>query len=314
MVTTESLLLAQEESAENLELMRLLDEQYLRTPFYGVLKMTECLRKIGYQVNAKRVRRLLRLMGIYAIYPQPRLSLPASDHLIYPYLLRGLKIERVNQVWSTDITYIRLREEFIYLAIVMDVYTRSIRGWRLSAGLGVDLAIGALKMALAKGRPGIHHSDQGVQYAASDYTERLSTLGIQISMAEVGESAQNGYAERVIRTIKEEEVYLNEYADLEDARKRIGRFIEDVYQKKRIHSSLGYLTPAEFEAAWKKRAKSETKPPAAQSVPDSLRCSGSQGTLKNVPLTTVLAAAERLFKEEQGSSCSKEEQGFQRAI
>jgi putative transposase len=159
----------------------------------------------------------------------------------------------------TDITYIKLREEFIYLAIIMDVYTRIIRGWRLSLGLGVDLTLGALGKALSRASPQLHHSDQGVQYAATEYTERLRSIGTKISMAEVGESAQNGYAERVIRTIKEEEVYLNEYADLADAEQQIGRFINDVYLTKRIHSALGYLTPAEFEAAWQKQEKARTQ-------------------------------------------------------
>lgn len=212
-------------------------------------------------VNRKRVQRLMKEMKIQCRVRKRTIHTTDSRHSFprYPNLVRELRIVVPDQVWVSDITYIRLREEFIYLAIVMDVYTRAIRGWRLGAGLGGDLAMGALQMALAKGRPEIHHSDQGVQYAATAYTERLVGLGTRISMADVGESAQNGYAERVIRTIKEEEVYLNEYADLEDARKQIGRFIEDVYQKKRIHSSLGYLTPAEFEAAWKKRMKSTRK-------------------------------------------------------
>jgi len=233
-------------------------------PTYGSRRISAQLGRSPYKltVNRKRVQRLMKEMKIQCRVKKRTIHTTDSRHSFprYPNLVKDLKIVTPNQVWVADITYIRLRDEFIYLAIVMDVYTRAIRGWRLGAGLGVDLAMGALKMGLTKGLPVIHHSDQGVQYASTDYTERLFTLGIQISMAEVGESAQNGYAERVIRTIKEEEVYLNEYADLEDARKQIGRFIEDVYLKKRIHSSLGYLTPAEFEAAWKTRTKPDQKP------------------------------------------------------
>lgn len=152
-----------------------------------------------------------------------------------------------------DLTYIKLRSsEFVYLAVVMDVYTRIIRGWALSRSLAAELSLTALEKALAEGRPEIHHSDQGVQYACSAYAERLKKANAQISMAEVGHAEQNGYAERVIRTIKEEEVYLSEYRDFDEAREQIGRFIDDVYLNKRIHSSLGYLTPAEFEQQWRR--------------------------------------------------------------
>ena len=228
-------------------------------PTYGSRRIRAQLRRAPYQlvVNRKRVQRLMEEMKIQCRVKKRTIHTTDSRHSFprYPNLVRDLTINSPDLVWVADITYIRLREEFIYLAIVMDVYTRIIRGWRLGSGLGVELTMGALEMALTKGPPQIHHSDQGVQYASTAYTKRLLDLGTRISMAEVGESAQNGYAERVIRTIKEEEVYLNEYANLEDARKQIGRFIEDVYLKKRIHSSLGYLTPAEFEAAWKTQRK-----------------------------------------------------------
>jgi transposase InsO family protein len=160
-------------------------------------------------------------------------------------------ITHPDQVWVCDITYIKLGQgEFVYLAIVLDVFTRAFRGWALSHGLGVELTLAALHQALVQGKPGIHHSDQGVQYAATDYVAVLKAAGIQISMAEVGHAEQNGYAERVIRTIKEEEVHLTEYRDFEDALAQVGHFVDDVYLTKRIHSSLGYLTPAEFEAQW----------------------------------------------------------------
>jgi putative transposase len=248
---------------DDAQVRQAIEEIAAEFPTYGSRRISAQLGRDPYKltVNRKRVQRLMKEMKIQCRVKKRTIHTTDSRHSFprYPNLVRDLKIVAPNQVWVADITYIRLREEFIYLAIVMDVYTRALRGWRLGTGLGVDLAMGALQMALTKGLPAIHHSDQGVQYASTKYTECLFALGIRISMAEVGESAQNGYAERVIRTIKEEEVYLNEYADLEDARKQIGRFIEDVYQKKRIHSSLGYLTPVEFEAAWKKRVKVNQK-------------------------------------------------------
>jgi putative transposase len=154
---------------------------------------------------------------------------------------------RPDQVWVSDITYIRLREEFVYLAVLMDVFTRYIRGWYLGRSLDQGLTLQALEQALINHRPEIHHSDQGVQYAAIAYTTRLQQVGAQISMAEVGAAWQNGYAERLMRTIKEEEVDLSEYEDYTDATRQLGRFLDEVPMHKRIHSSLGYLTPVEFE-------------------------------------------------------------------
>jgi len=160
---------------------------------------------------------------------------------------------RPEQVWVSDITYIRLRYEFVYLAVIMDVFTRSIRGWHLGRGLDQSLTLIALDRALAYHTPEIHHSDQGIQYAATAYTQMLQSVNVEISMAECGEAWQNGYAERLIRTIKEEEVDLSEYDDYTDAVIQLGRFLNDVYMRKRIHSSLGYLTPIEFEARWRRK-------------------------------------------------------------
>jgi transposase InsO family protein len=250
-------------NSDESEVCRAMEELAAEFPTYGSRRLTAQIRRDPYKliVNRKRTQRIMQELGIKCRVKRRMVHTTDSRHCFprYPNLVRDLEITFPDQVWVADITYIRLREDFIYLAIVMDVYTRIIRGWRLSSGLGVELTLGALEKALSRASPQIHHSDQGVQYAATDYTERLRRIGAKISMAEVGESAQNGYAERVIRTIKEEEVYLNEYADLSDAEQQIGRFINDVYLTKRIHSSLGYLTPAEFEATWQKQERARAQ-------------------------------------------------------
>jgi putative transposase len=175
-----------------------------------------------------------------------------SEHPFPRYLnlVQGLAVAYPDQVWVADITYVKLRREFVYLAVILDVFTRSIRGWNLGRSLSQELTLVALERALAEHIPDIHHSDQGVQYAATAYVQMLEAAGIEISMAEVGQAWQNGYAERIMRTIKEEEVELSEYEDYWDAYRQIGQFLEDVYMHKRIHSSLGYLTPVEFETQW----------------------------------------------------------------
>jgi putative transposase len=245
--------------ADESELRKAINRLAAQFPTYGSRRLAAQLRRAPYKltVNRKRVQRVMREEQINCRVKRRAIQTTDSKHAFprYPNLVADLEITRPDQVWVSDITYIRLREEFIYLAVIMDVFTRIMRGWELGPGLGVELTLGALELALTKGRPEIHHSDQGLQYAATDYTARLQSVGAQISMAEVGQSAQNGYAERVIRTIKEEEVYLNDYRDLADAREQIGRFIDDVYLSKRIHSSLGYLTPAEFEAQWRAQQK-----------------------------------------------------------
>lgn len=227
-------------------------------PTYGSRRLTAQLRRAPFRlvVNRKRVQRLMIELGIQVRLKRIVVRTTNSRHSFprYPNLVQGRVIAQPDEIWVADITYIKLRHEFIYLAVIMDVYTRVIRGWQLGVGLGADLALGALEKALQQGTPQIHHSDQGVQYASTVYTARLCDVGAQISMAEVGESAQNGYAERVIRTIKEEEVALNDYADLADAEQNLARFIDDVYRYKRIHSSLQYQTPAEFEAAWQTKS------------------------------------------------------------
>ena len=222
-------------------------------PTYGYRRLTVQVRRENQLiVNTKRVRRLVKLMHLGRKHKRKKRRTTNSQHPFprYPNLVQDLDIVRPDQVWVGDITYIHLKTEFVYLAVIMDVFTRSIRGWYLSRTLEQDLTLMALKRALAQRTPEIHHSDQGIQYAAPAYTDLLRAASVAISMAEVGEATQNGYAERLVRTIKEEEVDLSDYLDFADAYHQMGRFLEDVYMHKRIHSSLGYLTPVEFENQW----------------------------------------------------------------
>ena len=230
-------------------LQQALEEVAAAWPRYGYRRLTHQLRREGWTVNHKRVARLMRTLGLQVHRKPKRRTTTDSRHTFprYPNLVEHLEIVRPEQVWVSDITYIGLREEFVYLAVLMDVFTRCIRGWHLGRSLDQSLTL----RALAQYTPEIHPSDQGVQYAATAYTARLQATGVQISMAEVGAAWQNGYAERLMRTIKEEEVDLSDYQDYADTMRQIGRFLDEVYLHKRIHSSLGYLTPAEFESQWR---------------------------------------------------------------
>ena len=221
-------------------------------PTYGYRRLTVMLRREGLAVNAKRVRRLMHELGICGEAPKRRPRTTDSKHAYprFPNLVEGLEVTRPDQVWVADITYIRLRKEFIYLSIIMDVFTRWIRGWHLDRSPEQELTLTSLSRALEQGCPEIHHSDQGVQYAATAYVALLEGRTVKISMASVGEPEENPYAERLMRTIKEEEVDLSEYEDFGAALRGLGRFLDEVYNRKRIHSSLGYLTPAEFEQQW----------------------------------------------------------------
>jgi putative transposase len=220
-------------------------------PTYGTRRVTHQLRRAPYHysINRKRIQRIMRQKGWLRSQKRRTCRTTNSNHPYprYSNLVENLVIVRPDQVWVCDITYIRLGSEFIYLAVIMDVFTRAIRGWYLSRLLDVSLSLGALRMALADHLPEIHHSDQGVQYAASEYVSMLKNHQVSISMAAVGKAEENGYAERLMRTIKEEEVDLSDYQTFADAQYQIRRFLEDVYMTKRIHSSLGYLTPVEFE-------------------------------------------------------------------
>jgi transposase InsO family protein len=231
-----------------------IDEIAGQFPTYGTRRVTHQLRRSPREilVNRKRVRRIMAQKGLLRPVKRSKKRTTDSEHPYprYPNLVKELDITCPDQVWVSDITYIRLEREFVYLAIILDVFTRAIRGWCLSRLLDQELTLTTLRAALGFRRPGIHHSDQGVQYAAYAYVNLLKDHGSQISMAAVGKAEENGYAERFMRTIKEEEVDLSDYQDFRDASSQIGRFIEDVYMTKRIHSALGYLTPAEFESAW----------------------------------------------------------------
>jgi putative transposase len=223
--------------------MRFIDEQYTRTPFYGVRKMTWWLGEQGYAVNAKRVRRMMRQMGLEAIYRKPRLSVPEPGHRIYPYRLRGLKIDRPNQVWSSDITYIRLRQGFIYLAAVMDWFSRYVLAWEVSVSLETSFCLAALDWALPSGPPDIFNTDQGSQFTSEDFTSRLESHGIDISMDGRGRVSDNIFIERLWRTVKYEEVYLKDYLDVREAVSNLKSYFA-FYNHQRPHQALGYQMPA----------------------------------------------------------------------
>jgi len=230
-------------------------------PTYGYRMIQKELERRLVTVNTKRVRRLMHEENLII---QVRRFVTTSeyrrDHRDWPNLLKNQAITTLNAAWAADITYIDLGREFVYLAVIIDVFSRGIRGWYLDCDLTSELTHRALDRALSKhGPPQIHHSDHGVQYLASGYIEKLQSRGIAVSCSAKGKPTQNGRCERFIRTLKESEVYLNAYEDLADARRQIRRFLEDVYMRKRIHSALEYVTPAEFEAACRTKAKTKSK-------------------------------------------------------
>jgi putative transposase len=232
------------ESEENLQLMRLLDEQYTRTPFYGSRRMVEWLATQGFEVNRKRVARLMEVMGIEAVYPKPKLSVQGEGHRIYPYLLRDVKVTRLNQVWSTDITYIRMAQGFVYLVAVMDWFSRYVLSWRLSLTLELDFCVEALRSALRRGpKPEIFNSDQGSQFTSEKFTGELAARDIGISMDGRGRCMDNIFIERLWRSLKYEEVYLKDYESVTEARSGIEKYLR-FYNHERLHQSLDYQTPA----------------------------------------------------------------------
>lgn len=227
------------ESPANLALMRRIDEQYLATPFYGSRRMGVVLG-----ANRKRVQRLMRTMGIEAIYPKRRTTWPGVGHKIYPYLLRNLAILQPDQVWSTDITYVPLAHGFLYLVAIMDWFSRHVLAWRLSNTLEGTFCIEALEEALSAARPEIFNSDQGSQFTAAAFTSRLEARGVAVSMDGRGRALDNVFIERLWRSVKYEEVYLRAYADGWEAEERLAAYFR-FYSHERIHQALGYRTPAD---------------------------------------------------------------------
>jgi putative transposase len=235
-------------SPDELALMRRIDELHLKYPFYGSRKLSEVLRKEGRDANRKRIQRLMRLMGLEAMVPKPKTSEAHPEHVTYPYLLRGLVISRVNQVWATDITYIPMKAGFVYLVAIMDWYSRRVLSWRISNTLDTAFCIDALQEALDRfGQPEIFNSDQGAQFTADAFTSILRARGVAISMDGKGRCLDNVFVERLWRSLKYEEVYLHAYDDVAEARAGIGRYMR-FYNDERPHQSLGYQTPAAFYA------------------------------------------------------------------
>lgn len=244
------------ESVEDGNLMRLIDKQYTMTPFYGYRRMTVYLQNLGFSVNHKRVRRLMRKLGLKAIYPKPNLSKPGKDHLTYPYLLKGVAVEYSDQVWATDITYIRLDSGFVYLLVIMDWHSRFVIEMEVSNSLEASVFIGTLKRAMKKGKPEIFNSDQGSQFTAVEWLKVLQENKIQISMDGRGRCFDNIFVERLWRTVKYEEVYLKEYADVWELEESLRQYFE-FYNYQRPHQSLNYQTP--FEAYLKGRKTEQNK-------------------------------------------------------
>lgn len=230
--------------------MRMIDLEYTRHPFYGVERMTRWLRRQGEEVGPKRVRRLMKAMGLEAIYPRPRVSKGGPEHLKYPYLLRGMTIGRPNQVWCADITYLRLRRGFVYLMAVMDWFSRYVLAWQTSITLEADFCLDALDEAMKLVRPEVFNTDQGTQFTSRDWTSKLESAGVKVSMDGRGRCFDNIFIERLWRSVKYEEVYLKDYASRAEADRELGKYFE-FYNGERLHQSLGYRTPEEihFEKA-----------------------------------------------------------------
>jgi putative transposase len=239
------------ESAENLCLMRLIDEQYLQRPFFGSRRMALWLASVGHAVNRKRVQRLMRLMGIEAVYPKPRTTHHNPQHCVFPYLLRDVEIVRPDQVWSTDITYVPMRRGFMYLTAVIDWYSRYVLSWELSNSLEGSFCLEALEAALAQGRPEIFNTDQGVQYTANAFTSRLQQAEVLISMDGRGRALDNVFIERLWRSVKQECLYLHGFDTVPELTQGLSDYF-DFYRYERPHQALDYCTPAEV---YRRRAK-----------------------------------------------------------
>jgi transposase InsO family protein len=238
--------------SEELDLREAVETIAVEYPRYGSRRMTAELHRRGWEINRKHIQRVMREENLL-VHVRRYCRTTMSQHAYgrYPNLVKHLEIIRPDQVWCADLTYIRLPRQFCYLAVIMDIFTRSIRGWELAGNMLEALPKAALEQALEHHHPEIHHSDQGVQYAANGYVALLQTAQAQISMAKLGTPTENAYAERLMRTLKEEEVSLHDYEDLNDARAHIAHFLDEVYMTKRVHSALDYVPPVEFEAQWR---------------------------------------------------------------
>lgn len=232
------------ETEYNDYLMRVIDEEYTRHPFYGSRRITACLKRQGYDVNRKRITRLMRYMGIEAIYPKPHLSQSLKEHKKYPYLLKGLNIDHPNHVWSADITYIRLQSGFVYLVAIIDWYSRYVLSSEVSTTLEKDFCISSLEEALQKSKPEIFNTDQGVQFTNDSFISRLHSNNISISMDGRGRALDNIFVERLWRSVKYEEVYINDYKTVRDAANSLSSYFE-FYNNERPHQALDYQTPFE---------------------------------------------------------------------
>ena len=289
-----------EVSAEDLAIMALIDRQYLVRPYYGSRRMMAWLATQGHLVNRKRVRRLMRLLGLVAIYQRPNTSKPAAAHKLYPYLLSGLAIERVNQVWCSDVTYIPMAKGFLYLVVVMDWVSRAVLAWRLSNTLSAEFCVEALEEALARyGSPEIFNTDQGSQFTSDDFTGTLKRHGVTISMDGKGRCMDNIFVERLWRSLKYEEVYLNAYATVAEAKAGIGAWLS-FYNQERQHQSLGYRTPRQIyqESLWicgRSASPTGCASPASRAGSES----GEMLTFAHIPTST---AANNRFDIDQVSS------------
>jgi putative transposase len=235
-------------SEETLRIMHRIDEIFTESPFFGSRKILEGLQREGFSIGRERVQSLMRKMGLIAIYPKPNLSKKHPEHKVYPYLLTNVKIVRPHQVWSTDITYIRLRPGFLYLVAIMDWFSRYVLSWRLSNSLDVSFCLEALEEALEQGCPGIFNTDQGSQFTSNEFTGMLLSKGIRISMDGRGRAFDNIFTERLWRSVKYEEVYIKDYQAYRDAREGLSNYFT-FYNNRRYHQSLGYKTPSEIHYA-----------------------------------------------------------------
>jgi putative transposase len=235
-------------SEKDLVLQRLLDEQYTRTPFYGSRRMVAWLKLQGYEVNRKHIRRLMQELGLEAIYPKPNLSRANVQHTKYPYLLRDILIEEANQVWSTDITYIRMKKGFVYLVAVIDWFSRYVLSWEVSNTLDTGFCLEALSRALKQGKPSIFNTDQGVQFTSHEFVGQVLQNGIRVSMDGRGRALDNIFVERLWRSVKYEEVYLKDYQTVPEALQGLGNYFH-FYNHERLHQALGYQTPFQVHVA-----------------------------------------------------------------